>query len=114
MARIQRVGGKRADGTYGGRTFVEAVHAARWIVDLTATDEDREVGLRAISWGVVKSAATRRVWMRAAAAVVAPLYRASVDTFGSPWPGNHRAIADVVNTYCNARERLGRSRAVEE
>jgi len=114
MARIQRVGKRRSDGVFPGRTFVEAVHAARWLVELTAEDEDREVGLRSISWGVVKSSATRRVWMRAAAAVVAPLYRTSVDTFGNPWPGNHPAIADVINTYCNARDRLARKKTVEE
>ena len=107
MSRITRVG-KRADGTYGGRTFMEAVHAARWIVDLTANDDDREVGLRAISWGVVKSAATRRIWMRAAAVVVAVLH-----THAST-RGRATAIADVVNTYCNARDRLARTKAVEK
>ena len=112
MGRIERIG-KRADGTYGGRTFLHAVHAARWIVDLTANDDDREAGLRSISWGVVKSAATRRIWVRAASAVVAPLYRTSVDSFGTPWPGNHRAIADVVCTYCNARDALARKATVE-
>ena len=110
MSRITRVD-KRADGTYGGRTFMEAVHAARWIVDLTANDDDREAGLRAISWGVVKSAATRRIWLRAAAAVAAVLHKHAVQR--CRWRGTYNGIDDVVNTYCNARDTLARKKTVE-
>lgn len=110
MGRIERID-KRADGTYGGRTFLHAVHAARWIVDLTANDDDREAGPRSISWGVVKSAETRRIWMRRAAAVVAILHKHR--TVALRFVGCPTAVVDVVCTYCNARDTLARKAPVE-
>lgn len=106
MSRIERIG-RRADGTYGGRTFLHAVHAARWIVDLTANDDDREAGLRSISWGVVKSAATRRVWMWRAVVVIAAVHEKYQDGM------KYSALADVVCTFFNARDTLARKATVE-